>query len=104
MKRRRSKNSLIANAGKDLFNGIYYDLNDDCFQQDKRCLMSLIFNLFTTDYDDLLERNNLHLRRSSYCLLAKLNNEVITNNPKFETMSYIYTNLRKVIKYILIVQ
>jgi len=77
MKRRKSKNSFIANAGKDLFNGIYYDLNDDCFQQNKRCLMSLIFNLFTTDYDDLLERNNLHLRRSSYCLLAKLKNKVI---------------------------
>ena len=80
MKRRKSKNSFIANAGKDLFNGIYYDLNADSFQQDKRCIMSLIFNLFTSDYDDLLEKNNLHLRKSSYCLLGSLKNEVV---PKY---------------------
>ena len=76
MKRRRSKNSFIANAGKDLFNGVYYDLNDDCFQQTKG-IKSFIYNLFTTDYDDLLERNNLHLKRSSYALLAELKNKGI---------------------------
>ena len=76
MKRRRSKNSFIANAGKDLFNGVYYDLNDDCFQQNKG-IKSFIYNLFTTDYDDLLERNNLHLKRSSYALLAELKNKDI---------------------------
>ena len=77
MKRRRSKNSFIANAGKDLFNGIYYELNDDCFQEHKGCIKSFIFNLFTTEYDDLLERNNLHLKRSSYGLLAGLKNKTI---------------------------
>jgi len=76
MKLRRSKNSFIANAGKDLFNGVYYDLNDDCFQQNKG-IKSFIYNLFTTDYDDLLERNNLHLKRSSYALLAELKNKDI---------------------------
>jgi len=79
MKRRRSKNSFIANAGKELFNGVYYDINDNGFQQNKG-IKSFIFNLFTTDYDDLLERNNLYLKISSYGLLAGLKNNVI---PKY---------------------
>jgi len=81
-KRRRSRNFSIARAGKDLFNGMYYDFNDDSFSFEKnnKCLKSLLFNLLSTDYDDLLETNNLHLRRASYSLLSCLKNQIV---PKY---------------------
>ena len=81
-KRRRSRNFSIARAGKDLFNGMYYEFNDDSFsfKKDNKCLKSLLFNLLSTDYDDLIEKNNLHLRRASYSLLSCLKNQIV---PKY---------------------
>ena len=68
MKKRKSRNFSIASAGRDLFNGLYYEYTDTSFTapQNKRCMRSIIYNLFSSDYDDLLEKNNLHLRKASY--------------------------------------
>lgn len=79
MKRRRSRNFSVASAGKDLFNGAYYDFTDQSFvvPQNTKCIKKLIFNLFTTDYDELIEKNNFHLRKASYCLLSCLKNKIV---------------------------
>ena len=82
MKRRKSRNFSIASAGRDLFNGVYYELNPDSFTTSTKgiCFRGLLYNLFTTDYDNLLEENSLHLKRSSYALLACLKNDIV---PKY---------------------
>ncbi len=79
MKKRKSRNFSIASAGRDLFNGLYYEYTDTSFSvpQNKRCMRSIIYNLFSSDYDDLLEKNNLHLRKASYCLLSCLKNQIV---------------------------
>ncbi len=55
MKKRKSRNFSIASAGRDLFNGLYYEYTDISFKapQNARCMRSIIYNLFSSDYDDL---------------------------------------------------
>ena len=82
MKKRKSRNFSIASAGRDLFNGVYYEFNPDSFNKPPQgiCFKGLFYNLFTTDYDNLLEENSLHLKRSSYALLSCLKNDIV---PKY---------------------
>lgn len=73
MERRRSKRYKIASAGRDLYNLLYENYNSPIQTNKYFC------NLFTSDYDNLLQENNLNLKKASYNILSNLNNNLIPN-------------------------